>query len=588
MSRVLRSTSPSGHARALWALPLVLLALAAASLVQPLGCTQTAHYALVKSLADGRPDIDPYQQETCDKSYTDGHFYSAKAPGLAFVLTPLYATLDAAGAVPESPRTAVWLLGLAGNVLPALALALLIAAAASRLVPPGPGRAAAVALAAATLLLPFSTLLFSHALAALLGFAAFLLAWRERERGGSVWLLAAAGALAGYAVTTEYPLALVALAVGAYAVWRRHGWPRAGGAYVAGLVLGVLPLVLFNVWAFGSPTHLSYEDAVVVSGQTGHDVVGAHSEGVFGIVRPSLRVGAELLLSAKGLLVETPFVALGVLGLVLLLRRGLRAEALLCGGIALVYLVYNAGLTTTFGGPFGGDSPGARYLVPALPFLVLASAPVVAAHPLVAGLLAAASALTMLAATATEPMLGNFDTGRWADRVVDGDFTHTVVTLAGGGNGWAAIVPFAALAAAAIAATAGAFRGADGRELGVAVSSLAAWALVASAAPTLLEVDRAARERWGLAAVIALVVAAAGAVLLHASRGPLWLLAGLPLAAFAVPSLDDRTKWALAATLAALALVAAALAYRRAASGSRTGGAAASLSPPNPTRRSTT
>ena len=46
--------------------------------------------------------------------------------------------------------------------------------------------------------------------------------------------------------------------------------------------------------------------------------------------------------------------------LVPLYRRGWRAEAALIGGLSLAFLVYNAGYDV----PFGGDSPGPRFLIP--------------------------------------------------------------------------------------------------------------------------------------------------------------------------------------------------------------------------------
>ena len=81
-------------------LVLVVLAFSLGSLVQEIGCNQKAHYALVRALAEGTAIVDEYQPESCDLAYTDGHYYAAKAPGLAFAVLPVYVALDAADADP--------------------------------------------------------------------------------------------------------------------------------------------------------------------------------------------------------------------------------------------------------------------------------------------------------------------------------------------------------------------------------------------------------------------------------------------------------------------------------------------------------
>ena len=75
--------------------------MAAALVLQPSGCNQTAHFALVKALHDGTPKIDRYAGETCDTAYIDGHYYAAKAPGLALLTEPWYAALRSSGWTPS-------------------------------------------------------------------------------------------------------------------------------------------------------------------------------------------------------------------------------------------------------------------------------------------------------------------------------------------------------------------------------------------------------------------------------------------------------------------------------------------------------
>jgi hypothetical protein len=133
----------------------------------------------------------------------------------------------------------------------------------------------------------------------------------------------------------------------------------------------------------------------------------------------------NLLFSNIGLLRLSPVLALAIVGIVLLYRRGRRAEAVLVAAIGLGYLIYNSGYET----PFGGKSPGPRFLIPVLPFLALALGPVFARRPVTTLLLAAPSALLMLAVTATHP-IENVD-GQWFQRIGDRDFSATVSGFVG-------------------------------------------------------------------------------------------------------------------------------------------------------------
>ena len=86
----------------------------------------------------------------------------------------------------------IYLIGLWANVLPGLLLLLLVWRVAERF-EPGYGAAAAVTLGLGTMVLPLSTLLFSHVFTAFLGFAAFALMLHEREGPPSPMLLGAGG-----------------------------------------------------------------------------------------------------------------------------------------------------------------------------------------------------------------------------------------------------------------------------------------------------------------------------------------------------------------------------------------------------------
>jgi hypothetical protein len=497
-------------------LALACVGLAYVSLMQPLGWNQTSHFALVKALAHGTPRIDRYQRETGDKSYTGGHFYSVKAPGTAALALPWYELLRAVrapaalGDLAARPGAArwraaaidvvkfknrgprpravartvaretplVWALDLAVVVAPALVMLVLVRALAES-TEPGLGTAAAVALGLGTLVLPFATMLFSHVLAAALAFAAFALLWRQRGRARPL-ALAGAGALAGLGIVVEYPIALIAGILALYAAASRPRVRRAL-SFVAGAVAGVLPLVAYNLWAFGSVTALSYRDAVKFPGRTGHDVLGLNASGLFGVDWPRLHAGLTLLFSGRGVLVLTPVVAMGAVGAVLLYRRGRRAEALTIGAVALAFLLYNSGYYL----PFGGNSPGPRFLIAALPFLALPLALSFRRFPGPTVALTLASVTTMVLATVTHPQIASDATGRWLTMFEAHHFAPTMVSALGAATGWVALAPFLAgvVGALALAAAASSRLRLTAPRFGLGVAAAAAWALAAIVLP---------------------------------------------------------------------------------------------------------
>src|SRR5271167_799792 len=234
---------------------ILLVGVANATMIQSFSWNQTSHYDLTRALNDDRTTIDPYQSNTGDKVEYKGHTYSARAPGLALFVLPFYNALNLVGAEswtdahvapPDHPGDEmIYLLGLWGNVLPGLALVLLVWRVAERY-EPGYGVAAAVVLGLGTIVATFSQMLFSHVFTAFLGFAAFWLMLREREGPPSAMLLALAGLAMGYAFSSEYPTFFAALVLGGFLLSRRdsltpRGVLRRGGAYVAGGLAGIIP-----------------------------------------------------------------------------------------------------------------------------------------------------------------------------------------------------------------------------------------------------------------------------------------------------------------------------------------------------------
>ncbi|HEY4277769.1 MAG TPA: hypothetical protein VGM91_06095 [Conexibacter sp.] len=515
---------------------LVALGLSYALVMQNLGWAQTSFFAQIKSFGDGKAQIDRYHWESQDVSWHDGHFYSVKAPGMAMLLTAPYLAFDALGGralAADVARTArehgpsrwhykalpihnygysvarrnatqsllerqspmVWALGLLGSVLPAILLLWMVKRVGDRLMPGG-GLAAATMLGAGTLVLPFASELFSHVLAATIAFAAFALLLKERSGPARLALLVAAGALAGFAVVTEYPLAIAGGLIGLYAVTRGGAlasWTqrlRRAAAYAGGVLIGVVPLAVYNAWAFGTIDHNGYTGAVKTAGRSGHAVLGLNDAHFFGISFPNPGTALELLFSARGLLTIGPVIGVGVYGLVLLYRSGRRAEALLAGGIVLAYLAYDSGYWT----PFGGGTPGPRFLIPLLPFAAIGLAAAWRSRPALCAALLGPSVVMLLAATLTRPLIGDAESaGVWATLLGQNLFSNTVLSAVGLGNGWAESVPVIACVAIALwaglgtrLATAGV--AAAGNDVWVALAALVAWFGIAISAPALWNV----------------------------------------------------------------------------------------------------
>jgi hypothetical protein len=455
---------------------------------QPAGWNASAHFALVRSLGDGRATIDRYREETGDVAWYEGHYYAAKTPGLALYSVPLWLGLERIPQIGDARDRAIWALNFWAGVLPAVLIFLLVRAVGDRLAP-GTGLMSAVALGLGTMMLPFATMYFSHIPSAAASFAAFAVLVRERDGPVRPRLVFAAGLLAGLAVVFEYPTALIGLVLAGYALEVGPRLPR-GVAYATGVIVGVIPLIAYQWIVYGSPVHTPYDEVVAVPGTSGHDVVGPNGEGFLGVTTPSLSDAVSLLIGDdRGLLILSPLVLAGVVGLVLLWRMGRRAESLTCLTVGVALLVYNSGYTPVFGGIWGGGTPGPRLLLTSLPFLMLGAGVVFRRAPLAVTALLVASTAIFAAATVTYPRIGEEGTGPWTwwDYVVDSSFIDTLTVELGGPRGWVSVAPF--LLALSVVLAVGVWTSIPSvsrRHIVGAVAAVGAWALLILIAPTLV------------------------------------------------------------------------------------------------------
>jgi hypothetical protein len=178
-------------------------------------------------------------------------------------------------------------------------------------------------------------------------------------RGGSASAraLLGAGVAAGAAVLFEYQLVVVALALAVYAFarYRRDALLVLAGALPAALFLAVYHAVLF-----GKPWALPWEHI------TNPGFAAYHAQGFLGLTAPRpLAVGAMLFAPELGLFAFSPFLLFGVAGAALAAAHGRRAEGRTILAVCAAMLLFISSMTFWR----GGWCAGPRYISVLAPFL---------------------------------------------------------------------------------------------------------------------------------------------------------------------------------------------------------------------------
>jgi hypothetical protein len=256
---------------------------------------------------------------------------------------------------------------------------------------PGTGIPVGATFGLGTMALPLAATPLGHTAGGALAMVAYLLTRRRH--------FVAAGACAGAAVVFEYQAAVLAAAVAGYLLWRSRS-VRALGWYAVGALAPLALLGVYDDLAFGSPLHLSYGYVWGVPQQ---------QQNLFGVGAPTLHGLRVVLAGHRGLIVFSPVLILAAAGLVLLWRRGLRAEAALCGFVSVAFVLLDAG----YFDPLGGLSPGPRFVAPALPFLALGLCDAYARWPRLTAMVALVSVGGMLYQAGTWAANYDFSTLWW-------------------------------------------------------------------------------------------------------------------------------------------------------------------------------
>ncbi|MGZ3673085.1 MAG: hypothetical protein ACXVCO_02140 [Ktedonobacterales bacterium] len=360
---------------------LVLIVVLAAAYFVPRGISWNAdsHLFLTASIVDrGTLNIDSLAAYTGDKAFAGGHYYSDKAPGLSLLAVPVYAVLkysllgghpySSLFAVPEAQRIDFLVRDLLAVVFGAIPTGILTVLLASFLARFGLSErwriVLALTYALGTIARPFAGQFFSHQLAALLIFGAFVLLYRMRHGELDARFAALAGLLLGYALITEYPTALIAAALTLYALTTPATGRRLAAWLAAGAIPPLLVGALYNTLAFGGPLSLGYAHLdgpqVFRTGQ---------AQGIMGVTYPHLDALWQTTFGPyRGIFLISPLLLLAIPGFVALWRRvEWAAEARLWLAVVAVYGLFSV----SYFAWDGGFSMGPRQFLPALPFLFL-------------------------------------------------------------------------------------------------------------------------------------------------------------------------------------------------------------------------
>lgn len=335
-----------------------------------------SHYALVRALADRHSVIiDDFVEYTrhVDISQRGAHFYSDRAPGTAFAALPFYLV---ARALRLSDGARQEVCSLLSALVGALAVALTYGLGRRTGLGPRGATAAALTLALCTPHRSYSTALWSHAFSAfLVVFGVFLATPAMRSDGAQVHEAPAGisgrfilGLVAGYSITVDYSAAVVSAILLGVVAWSAlgKGRPLSFGLLCKTLLplgigasLGVLPALIYNAIAFGSPLRTGYS----------FHVLWPETRSLFTMYGGAFFDGLRGLLIdwRAGLFLYSPILVLGFLFSVRFGRELGSRRALTVIAPWVIMLL----LTSKHATWHGGGAHDARYLMLVMPLFCL-------------------------------------------------------------------------------------------------------------------------------------------------------------------------------------------------------------------------
>jgi hypothetical protein len=343
------------------------------------GWNQNSRFDLLRAIIERHTlQTDAYCQNTQDRAYFRGHYYSDKAPGLVFTALPFALAARAAirlmGVDPESPRGEIalsYFASAASSALPAALAGVCLFFLSLRFGASRTGAAfATLMMALGTPFWAYASVFWAHALTGACLIFAFACALRLHQspsaRTDFLWALAV-GLAAGWATVTEYPAAPASALLAFLAL--SQVWPRGTASRcraLLGVTLGaticivVLSRYLYAVFGSFTPGYRYLDSSQFTFMQ---------HRGYLGLTFPHPDRLLKLLFgSSRGLFFSSPVTLAAPVGLWFLAKnRAHRAAALVAGAVVAYYFLFNA----SFYWWKAGLSFGPRYTGASFPFLSL-------------------------------------------------------------------------------------------------------------------------------------------------------------------------------------------------------------------------
>jgi len=361
------------------------------------GAAENGRFALTRSIVDDQTIIiDKYYNQTADRAYYNGHYYSDKAPGGSFLAVPVYAAWKFVyNFFPQGFRaqysgstdfivyqrineediiiivnpgffilTSMILVTIFTSSLFSSLTVLLVYKISRYLTKKKSHRILlAVIFGAGTLIFHYAIVFLGHSIETFFVFLAFYLLFKMRnEKKYDLKYFLASGVSAGYAITSGYPSMLIALACLAYAFSFKY---NKNYFFMIGLILGLLPLFIYNFLIFSNPFDITsaHVDPKILQPESKELLL----QGVgFSYIPNPLVILQLTVLPYKGMFFYYPILIFSLFGLFYMYKE-YRLEAILIA-ISLIgfLIVFSSFVDWWHGGYFGF-----RHFLSIYPFLML-------------------------------------------------------------------------------------------------------------------------------------------------------------------------------------------------------------------------